>query len=107
MKTNQWTFAENNGDNYNGFFKQYGLGLHHTNLNTSDIINNPDFFGGFVGHAGDAYGLISDGYFSEKQNFGFVIITNGCLIPFEKGKNSSFSWGPLTKEFLPQQALVK
>jgi CubicO group peptidase (beta-lactamase class C family) len=90
MKTNQWTFAETNGDNYNGFFKQYGLGLHHTNLNTSDIINNPDFFGGFVGHAGDAYGLISDGYFSEKQDFGFVIITNGCLIPFEKGKNSSF-----------------
>lgn len=90
MKTNQWTFTENNGDNYNGFFKQYGLGLHHTNLNTSDIINNPGFFGGFVGHAGDAYGLISDGYFSEKQDFGFTIITNGCLIPFEKGKNSSF-----------------
>ncbi len=90
MKTNQWTFADNNGDNYNGFFKQYGLGLHHTNLNTTDIIYNPEFFGGFVGHAGDAYGLISDGYFSEKQDFGFVIITNGCLIPFEKGKNSSF-----------------
>jgi hypothetical protein len=66
------------------------LGLHHTNLNTTDIINNPDFFGAFIGHAGDAYGLISDGYFSEKQDFGFVIITNGCLIPFEKGKNSSF-----------------
>ncbi len=90
MKTNQWTFAENNGDNYNGFFKQYALGLHHTNLNTSDIIYNPDFFGSFIGHAGDAYGLISDGYFSEKQDFGFVIITNGCLISFEKGKNSSF-----------------
>ena len=90
MKTNQWTFAENNGDNYNGFFKQYGLGLHHTNLNTSDVIYNPEFFGNFIGHAGDAYGLISDGYFSEKQDFGFVIITNGCLIPFEKGKNSSF-----------------
>ncbi len=90
MKTNQWTFIENNGDNYNGFFKQYTLGLHQTNLNTSDIINNPIFFGQFIGHAGDAYGLISDAYFSEKEDFGFVIITNGCLIPFEKGKNSSF-----------------
>ena len=90
IKKNQWTFAENNGDNYNGFFKQYGLGLHHTNKNGSDVIYNPDFFGEFVGHAGDAYGLISDGYFSEKQDFGFAIITNGCLIPFEKGKNSSF-----------------
>ena len=90
MKTNQWTFAENNGDNYQGFFKQYGLGLHHANLHTSDIIYNPEFFGTFIGHAGDAYGLISDAYFSEKQDFGFVIITNGCLVPFEKGKNSSF-----------------
>ncbi|RXR17231.1 class A beta-lactamase-related serine hydrolase [Flavobacterium amnicola] len=90
MKKNQWTFTGNNGDHYNGFFKQYGLGLHQTNLNTSDLIYDPDFFGNFIGHAGDAYGLISDAYFSEKQNFGFVVITNGCLIPFEKGKNSSF-----------------
>jgi CubicO group peptidase (beta-lactamase class C family) len=90
MKTNQWTFVENNGDNYNGFFKQYALGLHQTNLNTSDIIYNPEFFGQFIGHAGDAYGLISDAYFSEKEDFGFVIITNGCFIPFKKGKSSSF-----------------
>jgi CubicO group peptidase (beta-lactamase class C family) len=90
MKTNQWSYIENNGDSYNGFFKQYALGLHQTNKNISDVIANPEFFGQFIGHAGDAYGLISDCYFSEKEDFGFVIITNGCLIPFEKGKNSSF-----------------
>jgi CubicO group peptidase (beta-lactamase class C family) len=90
MKTNHWTFSENNGDNYNGLLKRYGLGLHHANLNTSDLINNPAFFGEFVGHAGDAYGLISDAYFSEKQDFGFVVITNGCIVPFEKGKTSSY-----------------
>jgi CubicO group peptidase (beta-lactamase class C family) len=90
MKKTQWRFKKENGDNYNGFFKQYGLGLHLTNKNNSDLICNPETFGNFIGHAGDAYGLISDAYFSEKENFGFVIITNGSFEPFVKGKNSSF-----------------
>jgi CubicO group peptidase (beta-lactamase class C family) len=90
MKKAQWCFKVSNGDNYNGFFKQYGLGLHQTNKNGSDLISKPEIFGKFIGHAGDAYGLISDAYFSEKEDFGFVIITNGSFDPFIKGKNSSF-----------------
>jgi CubicO group peptidase (beta-lactamase class C family) len=90
MKKAHWCFKDANGDNYNGFFKQYGLGLHQTNKNESDSVNNPAVFGSFIGHAGDAYGLISDAYFSEKEDFGFVIITNGSFDPFVKGKNSSF-----------------
>lgn len=90
MKKAQWCFKDSNGDNYNGFFKQYGLGLHQTNKNGSDLVNNPIVLGSFIGHAGDAYGLISDAYFSEKQDFGFVIITNGSFDPFVKGKKSSF-----------------
>ncbi len=90
MKTAQWTFKEGNGDNYNGFFKRYGLGLHITNTDASDKMSDSSIFGDFIGHAGDAYGLISDAYFSEKKNFGIVLITNGCFIPFEKGKTTSF-----------------
>jgi CubicO group peptidase (beta-lactamase class C family) len=90
MKKAQWCFDYENGDNYNGFFKQYGLGLHQTNKNTSDLVSNPKVFGSFIGHEGDAYGLISDAYFSEKEDFGFVIITNGSFDPFVKGKKSSF-----------------
>ena len=90
MKTAQWTFQEGNGDNYNGFFKRYGLGLHLTNTDASDKMSDIAIFGNFIGHAGDAYGLISDAYFSDKINFGIVLITNGCFIPFEKGKTTSF-----------------
>ena len=90
MKTAQWTFAAGNGDNYNGFFRRYGLGLHITNTDASDKMSDSSIFGDFIGHAGDAYGLISDAYFSTKKNFGIVLITNGCFIPFEKGKSTSF-----------------
>ncbi len=90
MIKSEWQFKGNNGDTYNGFFKKYSLGLHKTNMNSSDIVNNPTTFADFIGHAGDAYGLISDAYFSKKLNFGFVIITNGSLNEFVKGKNSSF-----------------
>lgn len=91
MKKAQWCFKDSNGDNYAGFFKQYGLGLHQTNKNGSDLVFKPEVFGSFIGHAGDAYGLTSDAYFSDKEDFGFVIITNGSFDPFIKGKNSSFN----------------
>ncbi len=90
MKTAQWTYKEGNGDNYNGFFKRYGLGLHITNTDKTDKMSDATIFGNLIGHAGDAYGLISNAYFSEKKSFGFVLITNGCFIPFEKGKSTSF-----------------
>ena len=90
MKAAQWTFAAGNGDNYNGFFKRYGLGLHITNTDATDKMSDAKIFGDFIGHAGDAYGLISDAYFSNKLNFGIVLITNGSFIPFEKGKTTSF-----------------
>ena len=89
-KKQQWIFKVDNGDNYDGFFKSYGLGLHITNTTDSDRMADPKIFGKFTGHAGDAYGLISDAYVSEKKDFGFVLITNGCFGPFEKGKTTSF-----------------
>jgi CubicO group peptidase (beta-lactamase class C family) len=90
MKKAQWSFENENGDNYNGFFNRYALGLHHTNTYPKDAIGDSTVFGDFIGHAGDAYGLISDAYFSEKENFGFVIVTNGCFGPFIPGKTTSF-----------------
>ena len=90
MKVSHWIFDGKNGDDLSGFFKQYGLGLHQTNTSNTNAVADAKTFGKFVGHAGDAYGLISDAYYSEKQKFGFVLITNGCLTAFEKGKTTSF-----------------
>ena len=91
MRASQWIFDGKNGDDFEGFFKEYGLGLHQTNTTKQDTVADFKTFGKFVGHAGDAYGLISDAYFSEKQNFGFVLITNGCFTAFEKGKSTAFN----------------
>ncbi|MEO0060231.1 MAG: FmtA-like protein [Bacteroidota bacterium] len=91
MKASHWIFDSKNGDDFDGFFKEYGLGLHQTNTAKQDAVADFKTFKKFIGHAGDAYGLISDAYFSEKQNFGFVIITNGCFTAFEKGKSTSFN----------------
>lgn len=90
MQVSQWIFDGKNGDDFAGFFKQYGLGLHQINTSTTDAVADVNIFGKFIGHAGDAYGLISDAYYSEKQNFGVVLITNGCFTAFEKGKTTSF-----------------
>ncbi|HPB32403.1 MAG TPA: hypothetical protein PLB62_13190, partial [Candidatus Sumerlaeota bacterium] len=55
-----------------GFYKKKGLYIHITD----DLL--PDYT--FYGHAGNAYGIITDMYYTMDQpvNFGFVIILNGC-----------------------------
>jgi len=53
-------------------YKKKGLYIHITD----DLL--PDYT--FYGHAGNAYGIITDMYYTMDQpvNFGFVIILNGC-----------------------------
>ena len=89
MKKTQWKYNQTNGDNYNGLFNEWALGLHHINTTEKDKVSSLNL-GHFIGHAGDAYGLISDAYFSEKENFSFVIITNGILNGFKPGKSTAF-----------------
>lgn len=88
MKQSQWKFDGNNGDNFEGLFLNWGLGLHIANTDKNDRIS--PIKGNFIGHAGDAYGLISDAYFSENENFGVVLVCNGILKGYQKGKSTSF-----------------
>ena len=71
-----------------GLFLNWGLGLHIANTDKNDRMNS--IKGNFIGHAGDAYGLISDAYFSEKEQFGMVLVCNGILNGYQKGKSTSF-----------------
>lgn len=64
-----WIFNGSNGNNYYGIFNTYGFGCHRT----TDLLQNEILFG----HPGEAYGLISDLYFSKIKNYGIVFITNG------------------------------
>lgn len=64
-----WTYSPGNGDNYYGIFNNYASGNH----TTSELIKN-EFL---TGHPGEAYGLISDFYFSQSKKYAVVFLTNG------------------------------
>ncbi|MGO3192706.1 MAG: serine hydrolase domain-containing protein [Sphingobacterium sp.] len=38
-----------------------------------------------IGHTGSAYGLYSAMFFDPKTNYGFVVVTNGCVPIYENG----------------------
>jgi CubicO group peptidase (beta-lactamase class C family) len=88
MKTVQWTYNGTNGNNYYGLFRSWGLGLQRTtNTNNADIVC-PAYR--MWGHAGEAYGLVSDVYFNDTLQTGVVFITNGCGVGYDTPPNSAF-----------------
>ncbi len=64
-----WSYNGSNGNNYYGIFNRYALGNH----TTTDLLPGQTL----IGHPGEAYGLISDMYFSKSKNYGIVFICNG------------------------------
>jgi hypothetical protein len=43
-----------------------------------------------IGHGGAAYGFVGDMFWSEQENFGFVILANGCSTTYHHHKGTSF-----------------
>ncbi len=75
MLGEEWTWNGSNGDNYYGLFRSWGLGVHRI---TAQSVGDVVFPGtAMFGHAGEAYGLISDLYVDPATGFGLVFITNG------------------------------
>jgi hypothetical protein len=64
-----WIYNGSNGNNYYGIFNTYGFGCHRT----VDLLYGETLYG----HPGEAYGLISDMYFSKLKDYGIIFITNG------------------------------
>ena len=90
MKAIAWDYNGSNGDNYFGLFNRWGLGLHHANISAGDQICNLGTYDTFLGHAGEAYGLISDAFYSETENIGFSLLINGSFNGYTSGTQSSF-----------------
>ncbi len=90
MKSIQWDFNGSNGDNYFDLFNRWGLGVHHANLSEDDQICLNSEWGTFMGHPGEAYGLISDAYFSEEGEVAFSFLTNGSFLGYQFGNTSSY-----------------
>ncbi|MFN8254311.1 MAG: serine hydrolase domain-containing protein [Bacteroidales bacterium] len=90
MENVQWKYNGNNGDNYHNLFNAWGLGIHLlTNTPGGDMVFKEM---NMCGHAGDAYGLISDMYFDKEKKTGIIFITNGYRTEkeFENDTNSAF-----------------
>ena len=69
MLNPSWIYNGSNGNNYYGIFNTYGFGCHRTvDLLPGEIL---------YGHPGEAYGLISDMYFSKLKDYGIIFVTNG------------------------------
>ncbi|MBN2279344.1 MAG: serine hydrolase [Candidatus Marinimicrobia bacterium] len=69
MHETVWQKNGDNGNNYYGIFNAYALG----NSTTENLLEGIPM----IGHPGEAYGLISDLYYSKDEGFGIVFLTNG------------------------------
>ena len=88
MTRPNWIYNETNGDTWDDFWMAYGLGIHLiTNRDGKDVIF-PDRT--MFGHAGIAYGLLSDMYIDPDTGSGVIFITNGSNRPFEYAENTAF-----------------
>ena len=90
MLENEWFYNGGNGDNYYNLFNSWGLGIQRTvNFPNGDIVIPGT---NCYGHAGEAYGLISDMYFSPEYDFGIIFMTNGYYgaSNYNFGDNSAF-----------------
>ena len=85
----QWKYDGKNGDTFFGLFRNWGLGFQVT----SDLTNADTTSAGctLTGHIGDAYGLLSDMFFNEKNKFGMILITNGSKKEFAGSTYSAFN----------------
>jgi CubicO group peptidase (beta-lactamase class C family) len=89
MFANEWTFNGNNGNNYYGLFRSWGLGIHRITSTPGNDIALPGSTSMF-GHTGEAYGLVSDAYFDTIRKVGFVFMNNGVGNDYQTNNNSSF-----------------
>lgn len=88
MHKPQWRYNGTNGDTNGGLFQCWGLSVQlGTNTPKGDVAIEgiP-----LIGHAGDAYGLISGLYFDPKRGVGLVFMTNGTVSGAKPGAHSGY-----------------
>lgn len=91
LQTPEWAFNGSNGDPYHGLFNQWSAGLHLASSGLGDDTLIPDVdMAPFVGHAGEAYGLISDAYATTDGRWSMAFVTNGKWDGYSTGSNSAF-----------------
>ena len=94
LKATQWTYdtsSGGNGNNYYGLFNSWARGLHLAASGSGNDGIVPDVnTSPFIGHPGEAYGLISDAYATPWGEWNFAFVTNGKWDGFTTGPGSAF-----------------
>ena len=89
MVGTQWSADTDQGDDYHGLFRAWGLGVHTlTATEGNDVLLSSSER--MFGHSGLAYGLVSSAYFDPQQEIRITFITNGIGMPFTEDDRSSF-----------------
>ena len=107
----KWAYDGGNGNNYYGLFNSWGQGVHRaaSGLGADEIL--PDVtVSPFIGHPGEAYGLISDAYATPDGSWSFCFATNGKWDGYSVGPASGYYqveqdvFAALRNDFLACQA---
>lgn len=85
MHQMQWS-----GNGMDGFYKKMGLIFHITDQLAGRQL---------VGHAGEAYGLLSDMYFDPDENCGVIFVTNGGNYSFSSNGFTDIESGVINQIF--------
>jgi len=90
MEAMHWKNNGINGNTYHNHYLAWGLGLQKTTETPGGDYIMPGV--SFIGHHGDAYGLLADIYYNRNKNIGFVFICNGTRNEhgYKPGKKSRF-----------------
>ncbi len=82
--------AGSNGDNYAGLMTDWGLGTH---LFKRQLAWLGPSFENYIGHLGDAYGLLSGLLFDPEKGDGMIYIIGGtsCAVEENPGRESAFT----------------
>ncbi len=91
LKSPQWSYDGSNGSNYYGLFNQWANGIHlaASGLGQDEIIPDVEI-APFIGHPGEAYGLISDAYATPDGAWSFAFLTNGKWEGYAAGLASAY-----------------
>ncbi|HOJ37294.1 MAG TPA: hypothetical protein PLI27_04950 [Ignavibacteriales bacterium] len=74
MHSVKWSYNGSNGDGLSAFFYKYGYAFHWP----KNLIQGQNL----CGVPGEAYGLLSDMYFSPDSSYGIIFITNGGVFDY-------------------------
>ena len=93
MTTPQWTYDENlkNGDPYGVMYK-YGMGIYMIDGDGKARLCGDEEID-FVGHSGEAYGLISGLYFVPGTKDGLLFAVNGLAVEPDENPKSMGKFG--------------